>query len=209
MSSLPEKIIYVNKNAAKGGDGSAARPFACLEAGFRAAKVILAESTAQNVVLSLSAGHYALKNTLTLSGDEMNPASRLTLRGTVGTVISSLQKIKAEAFSPTETPNLYTAKLVEPDGTPTRYRYLYVDGKRARLAASGGTKVEDPTIRRQRFERTFDAKGREDADVKAECKMYLDRALLAPIIGDKTEGIIPVTEREFKAAANLIFMTLH
>ena len=139
----------------------------------------------------------------------MNPASRLTVRGVEGTVISSLKEIKAEAFSKTETPNLYTAKLVEPDGTPTRYRYLYVDGKRARLAASGGTKVEDPTVRRQRFERTFDAKGREDADVKAECKMYLDRALLAPIIGDKTEGIIPVTDVELHTVAEWDYNIVH
>ena len=203
ISALPEKIIYLDKNAARGGDGSKASPFRCLACAFSAAKKLLASLTEPaHVILDIAEGDYAIRETLCLSGEDMPVlGSHFTLRGDGNVTVSSLEAIPADKFTKTGKENIYAATLMNDDGTPKRYRYLYVDGKLHTPAVSGGTKAEDPTTRRHRYERTFDAKGEGGDYVKAQGKMYLDRALLAPIIGDKTEGVIPVTDAELHTVA--------
>ena len=210
MANSIEKILYLDKTAAHCGNGAKDTPFSCLPCAFLAAKKLLREAKEPtHVILDIADGDYSLSETLTLRGSDMPiPGSHLTLRGHGNAVISSLKDIPADAFSAGKAP-VYTAPLLESDGTPTRYRYLYVDGKLVTPAASSGQRVEDPDIRRQRYERTFDAKGREGADVKAECKMYLDRALLAPIIGDKTSGVLPVTDAELHTVSEWDYNIIH
>lgn len=210
MANIDEKILFLDKNAARGGIGTKESPFSCLSCAFSEAKKLLKEATAPtHVILEIAAGDYTISETLTLTGSDMPVrGSHLTLRGEKGTVISSLQEIPAASFSSEKAP-LHTVTLSDGDGTPTRYRYLYVDGKLVTPPASSGTRVEDPDIRRQRYERSFDAKGREDYDAKAACKMYLDRALLAPIIGDKTTGILPVTDAELHTVSEWDYNIIH
>ncbi len=211
ISNLEEKIVYLDKNAPRGGDGTAAKPYRCFSCAFDAAKRLLSSlSEPAHVVLDVKGGDYTISETLTLTGDDMPKAgSHFTVRGDGNVVLSSLEEIPAADLVATDKENVYSVTLKNPDGTPKRYRYLYVDGKRATLAVSGGTKVEDPATRRHRYERTFDAKGEGGDYVKAMCKMYLDRALLAPLIGDKTEGILPVTDVELHTVAEWDYDIIH
>ena len=211
ISALPEKIVYLDKNAPRGGDGSKASPFRCLSCAFAEAKKILAALTEPaHVILDIAAGDYTIRETLLLSGEDMPvEGSHFTVRGDGNVTVSSLEEIPTDKFAKTSTENIYSATLMNADGTPKRYRYLYVDGKLVTPAVSGGTKAEDPATRRHRYERTFDAKGEGGDYVKAQGKMYLDRSLLAPIIGDKTEGVIPVTDAELHTVAEWDYNIIH
>lgn len=210
-SSLSEKIIYVNKAASCGGNGTKEAPYACFSHAFAQAKALLSTAdTPVHVIIDVKGGYYRIKKTLTLCGEDIKQeGSHLTIRGAGDVTLSSLEDIPAEKFKASEKEHIYTAKLEEPDGTPIRYRYLYVDDKIATLATSGGTKAEDPNTCRHRYEREFDAQGREGANPKAEGKMYLARRLLAPIIGDKTEGILPVTDVELHTVAEWDYDIIH
>lgn len=211
ISALPEKILYLDNSAPRGGDGTKAKPYRCFSCAFDAAKRLLASlSEPAHVILEIAGGEYSLSETQTLTGADMPiGGSHLTLRGDGRVTLSSLLEVPSVDFKPTGKENLYEATLLASDGTPRRYRYLYVDGKMATLATSGGTKAEDPATRRHRYERTFDAKGEGGDYVKAMGKMYLDRALLAPLIGDKTEGILPVTDVELHTVAEWDYNIVH
>lgn len=209
MVSCNETILYLDKTAKRGGDGTKTAPFSCLSCAVSAAKRILREAPVPtHVILEIAEGDYSIKETITLSGDDMpKEGSRFTLHGNGRVVVSSLELIPTDAFSSEKAP-IHTATLLNADGTPVRYRYLYKDGVIATLATSGATKVEAGATR-QRFERTFDAKGNDGEHIKAECKMYLDRRLLAPLIGDKTEGILPVTDVELHTVAEWDYNIIH
>ena len=211
ISALPEKILYLDKSAPRGGDGTKGAPFRCFSCAFDAAKKLLASLSAPaHVILDVACGDYTVFETQTLTGADMPVAgSHFTLRGDGRVTLSSLEEIPSVDFKPTGKENLYETTLLSSDGTPCRYRYLYVDGKMASLGTSGGTKAEDPETRRHRYERTFDAKGEGGDYVKAMGKMYLDRALLAPLIGDKTEGILPVTDVELHTVAEWDYNIVH
>ena len=209
MANNAEKILYLDQNAASCGDGTKEAPFSCLPCAFSKAKELLREATLPiHVIIDIAEGDYRIGETLTLTGEDMPiSGSHLTLQANGCVTVSSLEDIPAKAFTSTGAP-IHTATLLNADGTPRRFRYLYTNGRLATLALSGAPKVEEGATR-QRFERDFDAKGREGANVKAECKMYLDRRLLAPLIGDKTEGILPVTDAELHTVAEWDYNIIH
>ena len=195
VCNLKERLIYVAKDAACGGDGSAARPYADFVSAFEAAKAALRTlAEPENVVISLKSGEYFIPRTLHLTGEDMPLAgSHLTVRGEEGAVLSSLAPLSASDFVPVEgKPNVYEMPLLADDGTARSNRYLYVDGKIAPLAMSGSTRAADPTTCRMRFERDYDASGKCENPIAA-CKMYLDKKLVMPLVGDKTQGRVAVS----------------
>ena len=90
ISHLEQKIIYLDKNAPRGGDGTAAKPYRCFSCAFDAAKRLLSSlSEPAHVVLDVKGGDYTLSETLTLSGADMPRAgSHFTLRGDGNVVLS-------------------------------------------------------------------------------------------------------------------------
>ena len=120
ISTLEKKIIYLDKNAPRGGDGTAAKPYRCFSCAFDAAKHLLSSlSEPAHVVLDVKGGNYTLSETLTLSGKDMPVfGSHFTLRGDGNVTLSSLEEIPAVDFTASNRENIYNVTLLNKDGTP-------------------------------------------------------------------------------------------
>ncbi len=187
MADTKKLTLYVDPKASAIGDGTKDAPFRSLALAFSYAKELLASSEAVDLTLSLSAGTHLLTETVSCRGAALNPASSLTVVGEAGkTVVTGAVPFDASLFEKVDE-NIYAAHL---DGMGA-FRALYVDGKRADLAYVGGRYTDDEEIRFHRFDRTHDAKD-PTKDARKQNKLYLDLALLRPLLGDRTSGRVTV-----------------
>ena len=77
ISEIPEKIIYLDKNAPQDGDGTKAAPYRCFSCAFDAAKRLLSSLTEPaHVILNVAGGEYSIRQTLTLTGEDMRLVSQ-------------------------------------------------------------------------------------------------------------------------------------
>ncbi|MBQ9735548.1 MAG: right-handed parallel beta-helix repeat-containing protein [Clostridia bacterium] len=176
-------VFYVNPTAALGGDGSKEAPFRSLVFAWAMAKERL-KTPGTEITLSLSEGEHVIDETLTLNGRYLPDDSALSLVGVPGkTTVSSLVPIDASLFEKVGE-NLYAAKLPN----VAAFRYLYVDGKIATLAHSGGRNTDDPDMHTMRYNR--DANFKDGGSAIAQRKVYLHMDLVKPLIGDRTSGMV-------------------
>lgn len=149
---------------------------------FEEAKSLLSAKEETHVVLSLAAGVYPVKKTLTLSGDDVgHKNSSLTFCGDANgeSLVSGLVTIPTGAFKRVEGKPYYVAHLeegVKVDGHYPRFRDLYVNGCRVPLCRTPG-------------ENQF-VHGPSKKEDKENPKLYVNPAL----IKDMSIDVSPLTE---------------
>ena len=154
-----EKVtVYAEAGAPAGGDGSVGAPYNNFADAYAACKRFLAKTNSPTrVVLLLRDGIYGIYETQVLSSSEMQ-YRHLSFEITSANGNSTLTTTKNidEAFVK-YADNIWMCQLEKEDGSYPDFRYLYVNGKIADLAYSGGRYVSDEGQFVTKFERDYDA----------------------------------------------------
>ncbi len=130
--------VYVDPDAAAGGNGTEASPLKTLEQAKEEITRILAERPYANIVVHLMGGTYTLDETLKL-GAEQSSDGRVTFKNYKDEkpVISGAQQIPTGGFTKVEGQDYYSYQLKETDkidGKWPEFRTLLINGKSATLA---------------------------------------------------------------------------
>ncbi len=172
--------IYVNANAAAGGDGSEAKPYATLEEAQAKLRTLLAVYPTGNITVYLMDGTYRLSETLTLT-EEDSTFGRVTITGYKGCnpVISGAQT--TGKFNKVDGKEYYSYQLPESakvDGAYPLSHDLFVNGERAVLA-----RTEDMVFQ-YGFENVVMTENGKYVDY-ADNSWYVNEELLAGVPDDE------------------------
>ncbi len=153
------KTVYVDAAAAKGGNGTKDAPCASFLDGFAAAKDMLRKANSPfYLTLSLADGEYSTGGEISVSGEDMPYAytSFVMSSDDGGAVLTTAKPMDSASFTEEED-NVWVYQFEKDEsGSYPHFRYVYVDGKRAEIAASSPTRGEDENIYRTYFGRKVD-----------------------------------------------------
>ncbi|MBO5755801.1 MAG: right-handed parallel beta-helix repeat-containing protein [Clostridia bacterium] len=146
--------VYVDAAAKTEGDGKKETPYRSFAPAFEYSKSILrAANTPLTLQLVLADGEYATGGEVYLSGEDMPHAySRFVMCASgSNAVLTTADRQDASRFTETAD-NLWVYQMEKgEDGQYPSFRYVYVDGKRAEVAAGSPTRGEDEDIYRTKY----------------------------------------------------------
>ena len=136
VSTVDTDPIYVDADAAPGGDGSEGRPYATLQEALEKIKLLVAEMPNANVTVNLMGGTYVLDETIRLDA-AVSSLGRVTFKNYNDDkpVISSAHTING-TWTKVEGKNYYSYQLSGTADSYPAFRDLLVNGTRAQLAKS-------------------------------------------------------------------------
>ena len=153
--------VYVDANAAAGGDGTAEAPFNGFNDGWLKAKeLMLGLNKPTYLYLQAADGVYGLYGTLTLTAEEKPYAycNFIITSESGNSVLTTNIDLDSGDFE-YEGDNIYTYQFDKnADGKYPEFRYLYVNDRQASLSASSATRARDvDNVYKTVAEREFDA----------------------------------------------------
>ena len=153
--------VYVDANAAAGGDGSAEAPFAGFNDGWNLAKELMLTMTKPTYLyLQTADGVYGLYGTLSLSAEEkpFKYCNFVITSENGNSILTTNIDLDSGDFV-YEGDNMWTYQFEKnADGKYPEFRYLYVNDAMAHLSASSAIRARDvDTVFKTAVERTVDA----------------------------------------------------
>ncbi len=158
VNSCYEKIVlHLSATAARGGNGTAAKPFDTFATAFAALKAKMKTvATPTQIVLMAGDGIFGVYGNATLTGaDQPYPYTKVTFASENGkTVYATTKEMDTSKFVSGGS-NIWTYQFdKDENGNYPTFRYLYVDGKMMDVAYSSGRFAADEDVFVTQFDHT-------------------------------------------------------